>query len=331
MYVNLRALYLLVLLNDGMHHSASVLAKQLKCSLTSIYFLVYQLKNYSIDVVNIDGNIIRINKPIAWLNTELIIKYMSVESKKFDLRLFDIVDSTNNYLLNQLKRKTLTKGTVPVVAAEFQTSGRGREGRIWQCGFGNGLMFSMCWRFYKRGSDLSGLSLVTGIAILRVLRAYSVQNINIKWPNDILCNNHKLAGILIEIRGEICGPSYAVIGIGINFNLSESIKPLIDQKVTDLSEVTSGFIDRNRVFGELLLELHNVLKDFEYYGFAYFKKEWISYHSYEGCKVDLVFPNGLTITGIVDGIADDGAICLLTSGGKKSFNVGIISMRSRVY
>ncbi|WP_295624183.1 biotin--[acetyl-CoA-carboxylase] ligase [uncultured Nitrosomonas sp.] len=331
MYVNLKALHLLVLLNDGMHHSASSLAKHLKCSLTSIYFLVYQLKNYSVDVVDIDGNIIRMNKPIVWLNTELIIKYTSVSSKKFDLRLFDIVDSTNNYLLNQLKRKALIKGTVSVVATEFQTSGRGREGRIWQCGFGNGLMFSMCWRFDKGVSHLSGLSLVTGIAILRVLKSYSIQNINIKWPNDILCNNHKLAGILIEIRGEICGPSYAVIGIGINFNLSESIKPSIDQKAIDLSEVTSNLIDRNQVFGELLLELHNILKDFNYYGFVYFKKEWISYHSYEGCEVDLIFPNGLSITGIVDGIADNGAICLLTPEGKKSFNVGNISVRSRAY
>ncbi|MBY0475916.1 MAG: biotin--[acetyl-CoA-carboxylase] ligase [Nitrosomonas sp.] len=331
MYVNLKALYLLVLLNDGMQHSASALAKLLKCSLTSIHFLVYQLKNYSIDVVNIDANTIKINKPIVWLNTELIIKSTSVGSKKFDLRLLDIVDSTNNYLLNQLKRKTLINGTVPVVATEFQTSGRGREGRIWQCGFGNGLMFSICWRFDKSISELSGLSLVIGIAILRVLKSYSIQNINIKWPNDILCNNHKLAGTLIEIRGEICGPSYAVIGIGINFNLSESIKPMIDQQVTDLSEVSSNLIDRNRVFGELLVELHNVLKDFDYYGFVYFRKEWISYHFYEGCEVDLIFPNGLAIAGIIDGIADDGAICLLTPGGKKSFNVGNISVRSRVY
>ncbi|MER2513433.1 MAG: biotin--[acetyl-CoA-carboxylase] ligase [Nitrosomonas ureae] len=322
---------MLVLLNDGLYHSANSLAKQFRCSLASIYFLVIQLRKYNVDVVNIDGYGIRLNTPISWLDIELITRYTSIEPERFDLKLFDIVDSTNNYLLNQLKRKTLIKDSTPVAVAEFQASGRGREGRIWQCGFGNGLMFSICWRFEKGVSNLSGLSLVVGIAILRILRSYSIQNINIKWPNDILCDNHKLAGILTEIRGEVRGPSYAVIGIGINFNLSESIIPLIDQKVTDLSNVTGNLIDRNLVLGKLLSELYNVLDDFAYHGFSYFKKEWVSYHSYEGCEVDLIFPNGLAIAGIVDGVTDDGAICLLTLEGKKSFNVGNISIRSRIH
>ncbi|WP_258039412.1 biotin--[acetyl-CoA-carboxylase] ligase [Nitrosomonas ureae] len=290
-----------------------------------------QLQKYNVDIVNINGYGIRLNTPISWLDIELITRYTSIEPERFDLKLFDIVDSTNNYLLSQLKRNTLIKDSTPVAVAEFQTSGRGREGRIWQCGFGNGLMFSICWSFEKGVSNLSGLSLVVGIAILRILRSYSIQNINIKWPNDILCDNHKLAGILTEIRGEVRGPSYAVIGIGINFNLSESIIPLIDQKVTDLSNVTGNLIDRNLVLGKLLSELYNVLDDFAYHGFSYFKKEWVSYHSYEGCEVDLIFPNGLAIAGIVDGVTDDGAICLLTLEGKKSFNVGNISIRSRIH
>lgn len=321
---------MLVLLNDGLYHSVKSLAERLNCSRVSIYFLVIQLQNYNIDVETIDKNRIRLNKPIVWLNAELIITYASVGSGKFDLKLFDTVDSTNNYLLNQLKRKIPIKGAIPVVAAEYQTSGRGREGSNWKCGFGNGLIFSMCWHFEKGVSDLSGLSLVTGIAILRVLKSYTSQNINIKWPNDILCDNYKLAGILIEIRGDVYGPSYAVIGIGINFNLSESIKSSIDQNVTDLLTISNNIIDRNLIFGELLSELHKVLKDFECHGFAYFKKEWISCHSYEGCEVDLIFPNGSAIAGIVDGVTDDGAIYLLTPNGKNSFRAGNISLRSRV-
>lgn len=331
MYVNLRALRLLILLNDGMYHSVNSLAKYFRCSLASIYFLVIQLQKYNVDVVNIDGYGILLNKPIVWLDAELITRYISIESEKLELRLFDIIDSTNNYFLSQLKRNTLIKDLTSVAVAEFQTNGRGREGRIWRCGFGNGLLFSICWRFEKGVSNLSGLSLVVGIAILRVLRSYAIQNINIKWPNDILCNFHKLAGILIEIRGEVCGPSYAIIGIGINFNLSKSIIPLINQRATDLSSVTGDLINRNQVLGRLLSELYNVLNEFAYYGFSSFKKEWISYHSYEGCEVDLIFPNGLAITGIVDGVTDDGAICLLTLEGKKSFNIGNIAIRSRIH
>ena len=104
---------------------------------------------------------------------------------------------------------------------------------------------------------------------------------------------------------------------------------MIDQKVTDLLNVTSNLIDRNLILGEILSELYDILDVFSCRGFSSFKKEWISYHSYEGCEVDLIFPNGQVMTGIVDGITDDGAICLLKIKKKKSFHVGSISIRSR--
>lgn len=329
MYVNLRALQLLVLLNDGLGHSVKELAKNLACSIKSIYFLVGQLHKYNIDIENIneDGLRFRLCNPIVWLKTDSILSHISVFPDRFDLKLFDVIDSTNNYLLQQLKKNILNKGNIPVIAAEFQTSGRGREGRIWECGFGNGLMFSMCWYFEKSVSDLSGLSLVIGIAIIRVLKSNSIQNIQIKWPNDILSNNQKLAGILTEIRSAVYGPSYAVIGVGINFNLSKSVKSYITQDFTDLSSIASHSIDRNQILGELLTEFCRVLNDFGCYGFSYFKKEWISYHSYEGREVDLRSANGSVVTGIIDGVTNDGAICLLTPEGKKSYSVGSIFVR----
>ncbi|PSJ18036.1 biotin--[acetyl-CoA-carboxylase] ligase [Nitrosomonas supralitoralis] len=329
MYVNLRALQLLVLLNDGLCHSVNTLAKNLACSIKSIYFLVDQLHKYRIDIENINEDGFRLCNPIIWLNKDLILSHISVLPERFDLKLFDVIDSTNNYLLQQLKRNALNKGNVHVIVSEFQSSGRGREGHIWECGFGNGLMFSMCWYFEKSVSDLSGLSLAIGIAIVRVLKANSIQNIQIKWPNDILCENQKLAGILTEIRSEMHGPTYAVIGVGINCNLSKSVKTHINQEFTDLSSIASHLIDRNQLLGQLLTEFCQVLNDFESYGFTYFKKEWISYHSYEGREVDLKSTSGPIVTGIIDGVTSDGAICLLTPEGKKSFSGGSIFVRPR--
>jgi len=217
---------------------------------------------------------------------------------------------------------------IVVVSAEIQLNGRGRENRKWYGGvLGNTLSFSILWRFENDASILSGLSLAIGVALVRVLRSTTNSDIYLKWPNDILHDNSKLAGILIELRGKMNEPAFAVIGIGINFQLSHSIKSLIPQNVTDLLQCTGKLHDRNEILSKLLIQLYIVLSDFEKYGFSYFKDEWMSYHAYQGKNVTLFFPNKQSIDGIVDCVNNDGSICLITSDGKRSYNTGNISMR----
>jgi len=217
---------------------------------------------------------------------------------------------------------------IVVAAAEIQLKGRGRENRKWHGGtLGNTLTFSILWRFRNGVSVLSGLSLLIGIVLVRVLRSFSNSNIYLKWPNDILHDTSKLAGILVELRGKMDGPAFAVIGIGINFHLPSSIKSHIQQKVTDLLQCTGQVHDRNEIFGALLVQLYTVLADFEKYGFSYFKDEWISYHAYQGKNVTLLFPNKQSVFGVVDDVNDDGSICLITPNGKQSYCTGNISMR----
>ncbi len=267
--------------------------------------------------------------PIRWLNSNLILENLtfSVNSKFFDLKILDSIDSTNSFLLRDLKRQYGNTDCISVVAAELQTNGRGRLGRTWHSGLGNGLTFSLKWCFNRNVSELSGLSLVIGIAIIRVLGSFSINNVNLKWPNDILFHHHKLAGVLIELRGETLGPSCAVIGIGINFNLSKNIRSAIEQKVTDLFTITGDYIDRNLVLSALLSELRNILISFEKNGFTHFKKEWISYHAFEGKEIYLTLPSNSVIEGIVDGINDDGALLLITATGKNSYDIGDITLR----
>ncbi|NBQ68054.1 MAG: hypothetical protein EBU46_04145 [Nitrosomonadaceae bacterium] len=136
-----------------------------------------------------------------------------------------------------------------------------------------------------------------------------------------------MAGILVELRGKIDGPAFAVIGIGINFHLPFSIKSLIKQKVTDLLQCTGKVHDRNEILSALLVQLYTVLSHFEEYGFSYFRDEWISYHAYHGKNVTLLFPNNKSVVGVVDDVNNDGSICLITPNGKQSFNTGNISMR----
>lgn len=261
------------------------------------------------------------------LNKDKILKSASDSIFVFDLRIINIIDSTNTFLLSNSQKLQLNNDLIIVIAAEIQTQGRGRIGRLWHSELGGGLTFSLLWHFKEDIAKLTGLSLVIGIAIIRVLRASAVNQVNLKWPNDLLYNNCKLGGVLVELRGKVNGAACAVIGIGINFNLSLSIKSIIQQDSIDLFQITGKYYDRNVFLGTLLLELCNILSIFEVHGFSYFREEWISYHAYHGKNVKLILPNNFTVSGKVDGINADGSICLLTTTGRRSYSVGDISMR----
>lgn len=185
----------------------------------------------------------------------------------------------------------------------------------------------MLWCFRKNISELSGLSLVIGIAIVRVLKSHSINHVSLKWPNDLLYNNFKLGGILVELRGKTSNPTYAIIGIGINFNLSTSIKSIIRQDSTDLFQITGKHQDRNLFLSALILELFNILSNFEIHGFSLFRDEWIHYHAYHGKNVKLVLSDKVTVFGRVESVNADGSICLLTSSGLQSYSTGDISIR----
>lgn len=318
---------ILRLLDDGEFHSGVLLARQLQCSRAKISKALKDVDVLGIDLTKLCGRGYRWENPVLWLNANSIFRDFGINSKFFDLKIFDFVDSTNNFLLSDLEKKQSNIDRIPVAIAELQTNGRGRLGRSWYSGLGDSLTFSLRWRFEHGISALSGLSLVIGVAIIRVLKSFSINNVSLKWPNDILFYHQKLAGVLIELRGEIFGPSYAVIGIGINFKLSGIIKSSIEQKVIDLFTITGERMDRNLILGALLSELRNILTDFEKQGFTYFREEWISYHAYEGKAVYLTLPNSAVIEGIVDGVSDDGALCLITNTGRSSYTAGDVSVR----
>lgn len=324
-------LYILRLLNDGKFQSCNTLARKLCCNPETISNALKDLVYYGIEIDKIRGRGYRWINPIVYLDKDLIFRYFTINPSNFNITLFDTLDSTNTFLLNKFKKGRTDNCSIPVVATEYQTNGRGRAGRLWQCGFGDSITFSFCWRFEQGISALSGLSLIIGIAVIRVLRSFVSSNVSLKWPNDILFDNRKLAGILIELRGEIFGPSYAIIGIGINYKLSDIIKSFINQEVTDLSSISEIILDRNQILSALLTEFLDILPTFSDYGFTPFMKEWISYHAFEGKAVSLILPNGNVIVGTVDGVVDDGSICLVTSTGRNSYNVGDISIRLNAF
>lgn len=240
-----------------------------------------------------------------------------------DLQLIDVAESTNSLLM---QRAMQASGALCVVA-EMQTQGRGRRGRVWHGALGGSLTFSLLWRFNVGVSQLSGLSLAVGVALVRALNAIGCADIHLKWPNDLVHAYRKLGGVLIEIQGDAMGPSAAVIGIGLNLRLPDTVKNKVDQAIVDLHALGQTTCTRNELMGNLLHHLVEMLAQFESAGFEALRAEWEQAHAYQGKPVVIKMPDGAELYGEVRGVAPDGALIIETASGERRFGSGEISMR----
>lgn len=316
---------ILRLLSDGAFHSGVTIAQRLDVSRASISNALRDLDEVGLTVHKVHGRGYRLPDPVHWLERNTILKDLGKEARNFNLEVLDIVESTNS-LLSQKAAMVSSPGndSIHVIAAELQTRGRGRRGRQWHSGLGDGLTFSLLWRFQQGASFLSGLSLAVGVAILRALRSIGIKDAALKWPNDVMVSFCKLAGTLIELQGDMFGPTVAVIGVGMNLKLPDTIQARIDQGATDIFSITDEMPDRNKLLAILLIELITMLREFEHRGFAPFQKEWVDHHICENKPVTLSLPDGSSQEGIVHGIAADGSLLLQTAAGTHGYSSGEI-------
>ncbi len=318
-------------LDDGEFHSGVIIARNLDVSRTSVSTALHGLDEVGVTVHRVQGRGYRLLDPVQWLEKNTILKHLGMEAKKFHLEVLDTTTSTNTLLLQKAAMEensgSANTGAISVVATEFQTRGRGRRGQQWHSGLGDGLTFSLLWQFQKGARFLSGLSLAIGVAIIRTLESLGIRDVALKWPNDVMFHFRKLAGILIELRGDALGPTFAVIGVGMNLKLSNNIKSTIDQNTTDLFSVTGKTPDRNKLMARLLTELAIVLRKFENQGFKPFRNEWSDHHGFENKPVTLHLPDGSIQKGVVQGVTNDGSLLLQTLAGTRCFSGGTIKLR----
>jgi BirA family biotin operon repressor/biotin-[acetyl-CoA-carboxylase] ligase len=190
-------------------------------------------------------------------------------------------------------------------------------------------MLSMSWRFASGPAMVAGLSLAAGVAIVRALEHYGVTDVGLKWPNDILWNGRKLAGILADVQGEAAGPCTVVLGVGINCRIAATEAQLIDQPWVDVQTITGATVDRNLLAALVLRELHRMFDRFAQSGLSAFRLDWERHHLYAGQRVR-VEQGGTIVDGLVQGIDDNGALCLRDERGQtQSFHSGEVSLRAR--
>ena len=327
---------ILRVLADGAFHSGEALASHFKVSRATIWNAMQTLETLGVTIFSVRGRGYKLPQPLALLNGDAIQNKLRELGNKTDFKLevHDSLGSTNSYLM-QHASTTMHR---TCVATNLQTQGRGRRGRTWKASLGASLTFSLLWRFQCGASGLSGLSLAVGVALMRCLIALGVQNAQLKWPNDLLITHEKqaqkLAGILIELQGDMEGPSAAVIGIGLNLDLSAQMKVQIDQPTTDLKTALGdafnpNLTNPNDLLAIMLKHLAEVLSQFEQQGFASLREEWLSHHAYHEKPVKLLHPDGRETHGVVRGIAEDGVLLVETAQGVQRFMSGEISLRAQ--
>ena len=313
-------------LADGEFHSGAALAQALDVSRGSVWNAVRELEAMGLSIYKVHGRGYRLPGPVSLLAPALVERGLGAAASRFSMELLETASSTNALML---ERAAAGAQSGKVLAAEWQSAGRGRAGRAWHAGLGGALVFSLLWRFGQGAGALSGLSLAVGVALARGLNALAGRRFGLKWPNDIVAGDGKVGGILIELTGDMLGPSTAVIGIGLNVRLSDSVRAAIDQPATDIESVVEDRVDRNALLAGLLVELDRALTSFAADGFAPFRSEWEKYHAHQGRTVTMLLPDGRSERGKVRGVAEDGALVLDVRGGPKRFRSGEVSLRSR--
>lgn len=298
-------------LADGQFHSGEDVARDLGRSRATLSEALKRAPELGLDLFSVRGRGYRLAEPLEFLDAGWLDD--ALRGSRITLEIVDEIDSTSTRLL-QMAAAGAPSGTC--LAAEWQSAGRGRRGRTWVAALGGSLTFSLLWRFERGAGHLGGLSLAVGVAVARALSACGVERVQVKWPNDVVVDFRKLAGILVETSGEMQGPSVAVIGVGVNYRLAERVIDRIDQPVIDVAHASAAAPTRSELLARMLLELAGAMAEFEARGFAAARDAWRALHAYQGRRVRVLPPREPAFEAEVFDVAPDGALLVRLDDGR---------------
>ena len=309
---------LLRVLSDGRIHAFDEIREQLGLSQARLSDALDSLASAGLEIETERQAGCKLLTPFCALDAAQVEHFLGDKADLFSVEVVDQTGSTNEDLM-QRTRQGADTGLVRV--AEEQTAGRGRRHRRWVSALGGTLTFSLLWHFDEAASTLSGLSLAVGVSLVRSLKAMALQDVQLKWPNDVLWQQRKLGGILIESVARPTGGISAVIGIGINLSLLKPVAELIDQPAVDLA--TAGVhVDRNELLARALCDLSDVLRVLSREGFVVLLPEWQRAHAYQDKMVTIEMNGEKQLEGRAVGVDETGA--LLVPGIVTAVNKGAI-------
>lgn len=310
--------------------SGQSLCGSLGVSRQAVWKNIKQLKEYGYEIESVSGKGYRLlMTPDRFYGPE-IESYLQADSFCQKIEYYDCVDSTN-IRAKQLAEAGAKQGTL--VLADRQTAGRGRRGRGWVSEAGVGIWMSLILRPRITPEHVSGMTLISAMAVNRAIRESCEVDCLIKWPNDIVLHGKKICGILTEMSAELNAIHYAVTGIGINAN-TKSFPPEIADVATSLYLETGRLVDRTEIvvkFADLFGGYYaryiadgNLSAFVKEYGEVLANKDK-QVEIYHGMVEDAV-PEQIT-RGIARGIDETGALLVEIDGKQEAVTSGEVSVR----
>ena len=250
----------------------------------------------------------RVDSPYPW---EI---FSGLETSRFGRRYyyFPEVDSTNT-LAHELAQQGAPEGTL--IVSEYQSGGKGRLGRIWCSPAGGNIYLSLILRPPVSPGRAGQVSLLAALATARAIEEATGLKTAVKWPNDVLIEDRKVAGILSELHMNSGRVDFIICGIGINVSVStEEFPPEVRTRAASLGECVQGRVSRVEIIQALLTSLESIYDEFLERGFSHFVPEWASRSMLEGKEVKVVEEGGF-IAGRARGINGDGALLFESEDG----------------
>ncbi len=327
----------LQMLADGQPHTVQELAAKLALNTTKLEHIIKTLINYGVPIDSFANYTYQLSESLELLEYTHLLAALpaSIRQQIAHLEILEVVDSTNHYALTRENK------AVPLVClAEYQTAGRGRLGRQWLSPFASGLCLSIKQRYLTFNYSLGGLGIALAITVVRLLQALGITEIGLKWPNDILWQGRKLAGLLLETR---CHNHFCeiVVGIGINVRMPPVKPETIKQPWVDLQTVLGQAISRNTLAALLIEHGLQTLTRYPQEGLVNFISDWYHFDLLYGQLVTLTNPLEVhsnsndnqrmkervaIVTGTACGIDEEGALLLQIGNCKQRYVDGEVSV-----
>ena len=319
--LNSRHWALLAALSDGLPQHVSQLARVVGMKPQQLNGFWQQMPGHIRGLLRQHDGQWRLVRPLAVFAEESLQQMAGKQG--FRAQLKHECSSSNDEIM-ALARQSADLAHKALCVAHFQTKGRGRQGRSWANRQGECLMFSLGWAFDKPQYELGSLALVVALACRRALADIGL-DVNIKWPNDLVVANDKLAGILIE-TARVENKTVAVIGIGINFVLPKEVENATSVQALFQTASKQG-VSVKTLLNAVLAQLDALLNKYAQNGFASCVGEYDAANRDTNRPV-LLLQEGLVVhEGVVKGVDAQGALRLLTDKGEKTIVSGEISLR----
>lgn len=298
--------------------SGEALAQELDISRTAVWKYINQLRGLGYIISSAPRRGYSLQSVPERLLADEILDGLTTRMLGRNIVSLEEVPSTQDHA-KILSIKGCPEGTL--VVAETQSSGRGRMGRPWVSPSG-GLYFTVIFRPRINFEEATRIPLVAGVALVRAMERQASVSLRLKWPNDVMLGEQKVAGILSEMSGEMDRLDWMILGIGVNAATAHScFPPEIRRTATSLAAESGRKVNRLQLLKDILGELESLLEEYRARGFEPFRAQWKERSGMMGRKVTIT-GGGRALEGKAVDIDTSGALVLDCAGGVRQRVIG---------